>query len=161
MGRQVELVRPSMETERISWDMSPINTNSKRLGMLITLYKGKAKAASAAAGGNAARYTFSDLIGVSEPFVQLKRFAEEIAATPSPILIQGESGTGKELFANAIHCASQRRDKPFVAINCSGNTPRPHRQRAFRLRGRLLHRGQPHRRQRKIRAGGRRHALPG
>lgn len=119
MGRQVELVRPSMETEQYFVDMSPINTNSKRLGMLITLYKGKAKAASAAAGGNAARYTFGDLIGVSEPFVQLKRFAEEIAATPSPILIQGESGTGKELFANAIHCASQRRDKPFVAINCA------------------------------------------
>ena len=119
MGRQVELVRPSMETEQYFVDMSPINTNSKRLGMLITLYKGKAKAASAAAGGNAARYTFGDLIGVSEPFVQLKRFAEEIAATPSLILIQGESGTGKELFANAIHCASQRRDKPFVAINCA------------------------------------------
>lgn len=119
MGRQVELVRPSMETEQYFVDMSPINTNSKRLGMLITMYKGKAKAASAAAGGNAARYTFGDLIGVSEPFVQLKRFAEEIAATPSPILIQGESGTGKELFANAIHCASQRRDKPFVAINCA------------------------------------------
>lgn len=119
MGRQVELVRPSMETEQYFVDMSPINTNSKRLGMLITLYKGKAKAASAAAGGNAARYTFGDLIGVSEPFVQLKRFAEEIAATPSTILIQGESGTGKELFANAIHCASQRRDKPFVAINCA------------------------------------------
>lgn len=119
MGRQVELVRPNMESEQYFVDMSPINTNSKRLGMLITLYKGKAKAASAAAGGNAARYTFGDLIGVSEPFVQLKRFAEEIAATPSPILIQGESGTGKELFANAIHCASQRRDKPFVAINCA------------------------------------------
>lgn len=119
MGRQVELVRPNMESEQYFVDMSPINTNSKRLGMLITLYKGKAKASSAATGGNAARYTFGDLIGVSEPFVQLKRFAEEIAATPSPILIQGESGTGKELFANAIHCASQRRDKPFVAINCA------------------------------------------
>lgn len=118
MGRQVELVRPNMESEQYFVDMSPINTNSKQLGMLITMYKGKAKV-SAASGGNAARYTFGDLIGVSEPFVQLKRFAEEIAATPSPILIQGESGTGKELFANAIHCASQRRDKPFVAINCA------------------------------------------
>ena len=118
MGRQVELVRPNMESEQYFVDMSPINTNSKQLGMLITMYKGKAKV-SAASGGNAARDTFGDLIGVSEPFVQLKRFAEEIAATPSPILIQGESGTGKELFANAIHCASQRRDKPFVAINCA------------------------------------------
>lgn len=41
MGRQVELVRPSMETEQYFVDMSPINTNSKRLGMLITLYKAR------------------------------------------------------------------------------------------------------------------------
>ena len=51
--------------------------------------------------------------------MQLKRFAERISATSSPILIQGESGTGKELFANAIHCTSQRKDKPFVAVNCA------------------------------------------
>ena len=59
------------------------------------------------------------MIGVSDNFAQLKRFAEQISATSSPILIQGESGTGKELFANAIHCTSQRKDKPFVAVNCA------------------------------------------
>lgn len=117
--RPVELVRRGLEPEQYFVDISPINTNSKLLGSLITIYKGKAKHTAGVAGGNSARYTFDDLLGVSESFVQLKRFAEQIAATPSPILIQGESGTGKELFANAIHCASQRKDKPFVAINCA------------------------------------------
>ncbi len=42
----------------------------------------------------------------------------EIAKSPSTVLIQGESGTGKELFARAIYNASERRDKPFVVVNC-------------------------------------------
>ena len=40
----------------------------------------------------------------------------------APILIQGESGTGKELFAQSIHNASDRRNGPFVAINCAALT---------------------------------------
>jgi len=44
---------------------------------------------------------------------------EDIAVTDVTVLIQGESGTGKELVARAIHESSERRDKPFVVINCS------------------------------------------
>lgn len=119
VGKPVELVRGNGSREQYFADCSPINTNSRQFGALITIYKGKIKREEKPADGNFARYTFDDLIGVSDNFVQLKRFAEQISATSSPILIQGESGTGKELFANAIHCTSQRKDKPFVAVNCA------------------------------------------
>lgn len=119
IGKPVELVHPNGSREQYFADCSIINTNMRQFGALITIYKGKIKKEEKPADGNYARYTFDDLIGVSDNFVQLKHFAERISATSSPILIQGESGTGKELFANAIHCTSQRKDKPFVAVNCA------------------------------------------
>ena len=51
---------------------------------------------------------------------RLKENARQVAGSRSTVLITGESGTGKELLARAIHQASSRRDKPFVAINCGG-----------------------------------------
>ncbi len=65
-----------------------------------------------------ARYNFDDIIGISKSLEQCKSKAKHIAQSISSVLIYGETGTGKELFAQAIHNGSDRRDKPFVAINC-------------------------------------------
>lgn len=58
------------------------------------------------------------LIGHSSPMQHLYRIIRRVANTDSTVLITGESGTGKELIANAIHSYSDRRDMPFVPINC-------------------------------------------
>lgn len=66
-----------------------------------------------------ARYTFEDIAG-SSPAIQTARdIALRMAGNDASVMIQGESGTGKELFAQAIHNASARRDKPFIAVNCA------------------------------------------
>ncbi|KLU60622.1 arginine utilization regulatory protein RocR [Peptococcaceae bacterium CEB3] len=63
------------------------------------------------------RYTFNQLLGDSSILTTTKQLAKKLARSDSPILIQGESGTGKELFAQSIHNASARGNKPFVAVN--------------------------------------------
>lgn len=59
------------------------------------------------------------LVGECRPMRQLKRLISRIAPSPSSILIAGESGTGKEVVARAIHQLSDRKNKPFIAINCA------------------------------------------
>jgi len=66
------------------------------------------------------RYEFSNIIGGSEPMLEVFRMVETIAKTTSTVLITGESGTGKDLVARAIHYNSLRGDRPFVALNCGG-----------------------------------------
>lgn len=63
--------------------------------------------------------SFNEIIGTSPQIVQLKKLALRVATGGSSILITGESGTGKELLARAIHHASPRASKPFVALNCA------------------------------------------
>ena len=63
------------------------------------------------------RYSFDNIIGKSDIMSKLLDTVAQVAPAKTTVLIQGESGTGKELIAKAIHTASPRRDKPFVAIN--------------------------------------------
>lgn len=65
------------------------------------------------------RYNFDRIIGKSKEINEAVELAKKVAPTDSTVLLQGETGTGKELFAQSIHNASNRRDKPFIAINCS------------------------------------------
>jgi len=64
------------------------------------------------------QYRFEKIVGQSLPMQQLYRMMQRVAKTDSTVLVTGESGTGKELIANAIHYGSERRDNPFVPINC-------------------------------------------
>ncbi len=59
------------------------------------------------------------LIGSSGPMLDVFIMIGKVAETDSTVLICGESGTGKELVAEAIHSYSQRKDKPFVVVNCA------------------------------------------
>jgi len=62
---------------------------------------------------------FYGIIGKDPKMRLIYKLIEDIAPTDAAVLIQGESGTGKELVARAIHDGSDRKDKPFVVINCS------------------------------------------
>ncbi|MCC5909748.1 MAG: sigma-54-dependent Fis family transcriptional regulator [Clostridiaceae bacterium] len=69
--------------------------------------------------GTQARFYFRDIVGKSHKIQEVIRKAKVAAKSPSTVLLLGESGTGKEVLAQAIHNSSDRRDGPFIAINCA------------------------------------------
>jgi DNA-binding NtrC family response regulator len=64
-------------------------------------------------------HRFHELIGKSSQMQQVYRAIQQVAASDFTVLIRGQTGTGKELVARAIHHSSDRRDRPFVAVNCA------------------------------------------
>jgi DNA-binding NtrC family response regulator len=66
-----------------------------------------------------AKFGFDRIIGTSAAITNAIKLAQRVAVTDTTVLLLGETGTGKEVFAEAIHQASTRNNKPFVAINCS------------------------------------------
>ena len=65
------------------------------------------------------RYGFPRIVGEHPRMKAATQQAQRVAATDSTVLLLGESGTGKELFARAVHHLSNRREHPFVALNCA------------------------------------------
>ena len=65
------------------------------------------------------RYSFQNIQGNSKLIKEAVSLAQKVAVTDVPVLLTGETGTGKEVFAQAIHSGSARKDKAFVAVNCS------------------------------------------
>jgi two-component system, NtrC family, response regulator len=65
------------------------------------------------------KYDFDFIIGNSNKIKKSVELAKRVAATDTTVLLLGETGTGKEVFAQAIHNGSSRKQKSFVAINCS------------------------------------------
>jgi len=67
-------------------------------------------------------FNFNFIIGESEPMKQIYRMIDKVGPTRSTVLVTGPSGSGKELIARALHQRSERKSKPFIAINC-GSIP--------------------------------------
>src|SRR5690625_3536084 len=108
----------------ISYD--PIVTEGKRIGTVVTIRKVSQIQKLETKirqdlhkKGLLAKYTFQDIVHQSDKMENVVSLAKDYAQTDSTILIIGESGTGKELLAQGIHNASERKNRPFVAINCA------------------------------------------
>ncbi|WP_099192697.1 sigma-54 interaction domain-containing protein [Tepidibacter mesophilus] len=87
----------------------------------IDIFRGieRSKKLANTIAGYQAYFTFDDIIGKSKKIEENINLAKVFAQTNENILILGESGTGKELFAQSIHNYSNRREKPFIALNCA------------------------------------------
>ncbi|MFW5825262.1 MAG: sigma-54 interaction domain-containing protein [Marinobacter sp.] len=96
-------------------DLQPLTPLVARYRRLHQDLQAARKALARQARGT--RYSLSDFIGASPAALDVKRKARLAAGRDMPVLLQGETGTGKEVLAQAIHGASARAERPFVAVN--------------------------------------------
>lgn len=87
-------------------------------GMLLVVEHDRMLQLANEMAGSQARFTFDSILGSSSALEEAKKVANAAARGNAAVLLHGETGTGKELFAQAIHNASPRHNKPFVVINC-------------------------------------------
>ncbi|MEH7277070.1 sigma 54-interacting transcriptional regulator, partial [Neobacillus vireti] len=73
----------------------------------------------AAKNAEASRFTFDEILSNNSQMEKLFRSGMKAAKGKTTIMIRGESGTGKELFAHALHSASNRKNGPFITVNCA------------------------------------------
>lgn len=98
----------------------PIVVEQHPEGAVLLLRRSRSiKALANQVMGNQARYAFDSIITQAPQILRTIQTMESIAATNCTVLLEGESGTGKELFAHAIHSASNRKNGPFIAVNCA------------------------------------------
>ncbi len=64
------------------------------------------------------KYKFDNIVGSSEPILEVLEMIEKVSTSDSTVLVKGESGTGKELVAKAIHYNSNRASKRLIPVNC-------------------------------------------
>lgn len=128
-GTYVEIICstvPIMKGEEIIGAVSVMKDYSKvkKLSKIImdlqsNLFEDEAKRKNRSGGAAMARHTLSDIIGSNFLLQDTLQWARKTATNDLPVLISGETGTGKELLAQGIHNASNRKNEPFIAINCA------------------------------------------
>ncbi len=106
-GAYSYITKPFAPAELLSQIEKALET--RRLSMEIKRLKGLMEE----------KYDFSNIVVKSEKMQHILQQVSIIARSDSTVYINGESGTGKELIARAIHLGSDRKDQPFVAINCA------------------------------------------
>ncbi len=119
LGKEINFSQRLQPAGKLIVDSILPNTQDSSTGMIITMSEVKPLFKKPKKAEHGAFFTFDDLIGVSPTFSELKTIADVASASSCNVMIIGESGTGKELFAQAIHNRSQRREGPFISINCA------------------------------------------
>lgn len=94
-------------------------TDIMRLSEQLNKSKELIASLSSELGTPSSRYTFNDLVCKDKKMLETVNLSKRAAKIDSTVLITGESGTGKEIIANAIHYASPRWNKAFIAVNCA------------------------------------------
>ncbi|RWR12218.1 sigma-54-dependent Fis family transcriptional regulator [Siminovitchia fortis] len=122
MDQEIKLkISGSERQARVLITSKGIFQNKKKIGKLLTIKElHKVRQMINQFSGNQAKVTFQDIIGQNEKIRKVQLEAIAAARSDSNVLLTGESGTGKDIFAQAIHNESDRRNKPFIAINCGG-----------------------------------------
>ncbi|MFU0825076.1 MAG: Limonene hydroxylase [Clostridium sp.] len=101
-------------------DVYPMNLNESYFDRLFIFREiKKAKSSAVHHKETKERIYVKDILGSCDTIEALKKNIKKIALSSSTVLILGESGTGKEMFARAIHNEGNRKNEPFIAINCA------------------------------------------
>ena len=116
----IDNVVSAMRAGAVDFVVKPVG--AERLQVSLAQRDGQERARRRAQPHQARQVRHADASRTSSPAARamqaVLRTAEKAAASTIPVLIEGESGVGKELIARAIHGSSERRARPFIAVNC-------------------------------------------
>ncbi|MBK5239895.1 sigma 54-interacting transcriptional regulator [Clostridium sp.] len=104
---------------KVLYKISNMVLNDKRISILISFDEIEEILDRALNAKGDSQINFNNIVGKSKKLVNVIEKAKVSAQTSATILIQGDSGTGKELVAMSIHNSSPRKNRPFIALNCS------------------------------------------
>lgn len=118
MLHKLELASQGRYKKNAEFSTVSVSEEKNDYGKIYVLKNCGGKRGATAPTTERAKYSFRELLGEDPAFLAAKNEAFVVAGTNAPVMLIGDTGVGKELFAQAIHNASPRKDKPFVAINC-------------------------------------------
>ena len=120
VDREISIQEKSRRIQLICTARPIFNAKKKMQGTILIFHKiNRIKKLVNDMAGSHAQFTFQNIIGKSPEIRETRKMAMVASSQSSTVLLLGETGTGKELFAQAIHNNSNRRNYPFVAINCA------------------------------------------